>query len=280
MTHSRTFCVSLFVRPSRAKGLGNVKETLAVDPEHPRGTGEAWRRFACRLRSKFPLCFTRITTHLATVLVCGFAVCALWCGGASSVLLGDRDASTGGAKRGSGSGSSGSMGGSGGSGSGSASGGGILDQGPTGDDGGSALLDSGAGDVDASAATDAGRATSHGSINCPPGSDGSACDLSSNVCCTCPNCFAPYPTQCFPTATGCVGVIFSGAYAPLTCEDKTNCAAGSVCCASFKTSALTGSSCKPSCGSGDVQLCTGSTECATGKTCQPLTSIPGFDGCQ
>lgn len=256
------------------------KSRAARAPRNERGiTPLSLRRSTCRLRSKFPVCFNRITTHLATVLVCGFAVCAFWCGGASSVLLGDRDASTD-ANRGSGSGSSGSMGGSDGSGSGSGPGGGILDQGPTGDDGRPALLDSGVGDVDASAAIDAGRASSHGSIDCPPGADGSACDLSSNVCCTCPNCFAPYPTQCFPTVTGCVGVIFSGAYAPLTCEDMTNCAAGSVCCASFKTSALRGSSCKPSCGSGDVQLCTVSTECATGKTCQPLTSIPGFDGCQ
>ena len=162
----------------------------------------------------------------------------------------------------------------------------MLDQGPTGDDGGSPVQDATISGGDAFVAADAtiadaGHVSSPGSIDCPPGSDGSACDLSSNVCCTCPNCFAPYPTECFPAVTGCVGVVFSGVYAPLTCEDKTNCATGSICCASFNSSsALTGSSCKPSCGAGDVQLCTVSTECATGETCQALMSIPGFDGCQ
>jgi hypothetical protein len=100
------------------------------------------------------------------------------------------------------------------------------------------------------------------------------------VCCTCPNCFAPYPTTCFPAATGCVGIVFSGYYARLTCESTTNCSVGSVCCASFTASVLTGSSCKPSCATGDVQMCLDSSECPQGHSCKAAASIPGFTACQ
>ncbi|MGO9832818.1 MAG: hypothetical protein ACLP1X_01245 [Polyangiaceae bacterium] len=204
----------------------------------------------------------------ATVVVAGLG-CGLGLGGVSGVgheggvLSETGDATT-------------SFGEGGGSGGGSS--GGTI---PPGSDGGSSIRDAD-GNGDASDAIDAEVMPSQGSIGCPENGDAAApCDLSSNVCCTCPNCFAPYPTQCFPTVTGCVGVVFSGIYAPLACENQMNCAAGSVCCASFNSSTLlTGSSCKPSCAAGDVQLCTVNTECGASRTCQSLTSIPGFNGCQ
>ncbi|MGH7435819.1 MAG: hypothetical protein ACRENE_09105, partial [Polyangiaceae bacterium] len=122
---------------------------------------------------------------------------------------------------------------------------------------------------------------SHGTMGCPPSSDAAPCDLASNVCCTCPGCFAPYPTDCFPALTGCVGVVFSGLYARLSCGDVTNCARGSVCCTVYDSaSVLTGSSCLSACPPGDDQLCSTSAECGAGKTCRPLTSVPGFSGCQ
>jgi hypothetical protein len=123
---------------------------------------------------------------------------------------------------------------------------------------------------------------SHGIMNCPADSDAAPCDLSTNVCCTCPGCFAPYPTGCFPVLTGCVGVVFSGVYARLTCGDSTNCGPGWSCCAQFDVGgALTGSSCLPSCPTtGAAQLCTSSAPCGAGKSCRPVSSAPGFSTCQ
>lgn len=123
---------------------------------------------------------------------------------------------------------------------------------------------------------------SHGTMACPPGGDAAVCDLGSNVCCTCPNCFAPYPTECFPTLTGCVGVVFSGTYARLTCGGSNNCDTGQVCCAEFDSaSVLTGSACLAACPSpGSVQLCTPGDACGAGTTCQPLASVQGFSACQ
>jgi hypothetical protein len=219
----------------------------------------------------------------ATVVVAMIG-CGLAMGGGASIDDHDGGASSGGREgESSASGSSGAV--TLGDGSTPSS----LDQGPVGDgppgggttnDAGSLPTDSAVGDAGTAGLTEAGP--SRGTMDCPPGSDSGACDLSSNVCCTCPNCFAPYPTQCFPAVTGCVGIVFSGVYARLACGDSTNCAAGSVCCAEFNTTpALIGSSCRSACStSGAVQLCTSSGECAAGKTCQPVTSIAGFSGCQ
>jgi hypothetical protein len=148
---------------------------------------------------------------------------------------------------------------------------------------GSPIPDAAIGDRDAGDVTTFPEAgPSHGTMGCPPSSDAGLCDLSSNVCCTCPGCFAPFPTLCLPALTGCVGVVLSGVYARLTCGDSTNCATGSVCCAGFDmTSALVGSSCLASCPTtGAAQLCTTSAECAAGKMCQPSTAISGFSTCQ
>lgn len=150
-------------------------------------------------------------------------------------------------------------------------------------DPGSPIRDAMIGDSDAGTVTSTPEGgPSHGTMGCPPGSDSGLCDLSSNVCCTCPGCFAPYPTLCLPALTGCVGVVFSGVYARLTCGDSTNCATGSICCAEFDTtSALIGSSCLASCPTaGAAQLCTTSAECAAGKMCQPTAAISGFSTCQ
>jgi hypothetical protein len=170
-----------------------------------------------------------------------------------------------------------------------------FDQGPVADDaapdgriadGGlppsDAAFDAGVDVVDADAAWTAPEGgPSHGTMGCPPSSDAGPCDLTSNVCCTCPGCFAPYPTNCFPAVTGCVGVVFSGFYARLTCGGVANCGPGSVCCAIYNSvSVLTGSSCLSACPQGDDQLCSTSTECVPGKSCRPLSSIPGFSGCQ
>jgi hypothetical protein len=124
---------------------------------------------------------------------------------------------------------------------------------------------------------------SYGTMSCPADSDaGAPCDLSTSVCCACLGCFPPYPTGCFPALTGCVGVVFSGVYARLTCGDSTNCGAGSTCCAQFDaTGALTGSSCLSSCPAGSAaQLCTSNTPCDAGTSCRPLASAPGFSTCQ
>jgi hypothetical protein len=150
-------------------------------------------------------------------------------------------------------------------------------------DGGPSVADVPVDDSGADAATTLPEGgPSQGVMRCPPGSDAGLCDLTSSVCCMCPGCFAPYPTGCFPALTGCVGVVFTGVYARLTCGDSANCAAGFVCCAEFDTaSALTGSSCLASCAtSGAAQLCTTSAECEAGKTCQPLAAVPGFTACQ
>lgn len=139
----------------------------------------------------------------------------------------------------------------------------------------------GAGDTGA-IGTLAEAGPSHGTMSCPADSDAAVCDLSTSVCCTCPGCFAPYPTGCFPTLTGCVGVVFTGVYARLTCGDATNCETGSTCCAQFDpTGALTGSSCLPSCpAAGSAQLCTVNAPCGAGASCRPLPSAPDFSTCQ
>jgi hypothetical protein len=183
------------------------------------------------------------------------------------------------------------MGSSGGSASGGSSSGNLFDQGPVADDatadgklgdGGSPAFDAAVSVMDAdAAATLPEGGPSHGTMGCPPSSDAAPCGLTSDVCCTCPGCFAPYPTNCLPALTGCVGVVFSGFYARLTCGDVTNCASGSVCCTIYNSaSVLTGSSCLPVCPPGGDQLCSTGAECAAGKTCRPLTSVPGFSGCQ
>jgi hypothetical protein len=227
----------------------------------------------------------RWTKAVGATFVVTAVGCGLGLGGSSSD---EREGGTSSAGNGEGLISSGSSGASTSSGG---SGGNLLDQGLVDDgfardsttsDAGPSRRDSAVGDGDADATAPSEAGPSQGTMGCPPGSDAGLCGLSSNVCCTCPNCFAPYPTQCFPAVTGCVGIVFSGIYARLTCGDSTNCTAGSVCCAEFNAaSALTGSSCQSACSTtGAVQLCTSSGECATGKTCQPLTSIAGFSGCQ
>jgi hypothetical protein len=125
---------------------------------------------------------------------------------------------------------------------------------------------------DGSASPDAIGGGSPGSINCAS----TPCSLASNFCCTCPNCFPPFPTFCSPTFPGCV----TGA--ALQCDDRTDCSGGDVCCGAFPSGAFAGTSCQASCASaaasGDVQFCNVDAECAKG-TCKPLTSVPGFTGC-
>ena len=172
-------------------------------------------------------------------------------------------------------------------------GGSLFDRGPTADattgvrttaDGGASAPDATVvadGDVD-EATISPETGSSHGTMDCPPSSDAAPCDLTANVCCTCPDCFAPFPTGCFPALTGCVGVVITGVYARLTCGDSTNCAPGWTCCAQFDTtSALTGSSCLSACPpTGAAPLCITSAECTTGTSCRPLASAPGFSACQ
>lgn len=105
----------------------------------------------------------------------------------------------------------------------------------------------------------------------------STCNLSSDVCCTCPNCALPFPTTCFPTFPGCVpGTVYS----PLACGSSANCPEQISCCASFSSTGLTGASCRRACASTDVRLCASDAECAGETTCRALASIPGFMGCQ
>lgn len=126
--------------------------------------------------------------------------------------------------------------------------------------------------------TPEGGFPSHGAMGCPESADAATCDVSTSVCCTCPNCAIPFPTICLPSFPGCVP---AGAYATLTCGSAANCTNASVCCASFNTTpTLTGASCEASCSVRDVQLCADTTECPSGRSCRALTSIPGFNGCQ
>jgi hypothetical protein len=111
-----------------------------------------------------------------------------------------------------------------------------------------------------------------GSIQCAS----TPCSLASNVCCTCPNCFPPFPTFCSPSFPGCV----TGT--ALKCDDRTDCNGADVCCGVFQSGAFAGTSCQLSCATDaaatGVQFCNVDAECAKG-TCQPLTSVPGFTGC-
>jgi hypothetical protein len=107
-----------------------------------------------------------------------------------------------------------------------------------------------------------------GSVACA----GSDCPLSSGICCPCPNCFPPYPTSCYPTFPGCV----SGA--PLYCDDRSDCSANQVCCATFTGNLFVGSSCKAMCGTNDVQMCRVNAECVKGS-CQTSTKFPDYTTC-
>ncbi len=128
------------------------------------------------------------------------------------------------------------------------------------------------GDALATMGADAASPSPDGSLACGAWS----CDLSSQICCTCPSCALPFPTECFPTFPGCEPATV---YSALACASSSNCPEQISCCASFSDTGLTGASCRRACSSGDTQLCASSAECPAGKTCQPLTSIPGFSGC-
>jgi hypothetical protein len=121
---------------------------------------------------------------------------------------------------------------------------------------------------DAPSAADGPQGPSPGVINCA----GTACAIGSSVCCTCANCFPPFPTSCFPSFPGCVTGV------PVHCDDRTDCSAGQVCCGSLSTGTFTGSACKASCAAGDVQLCAVNAECAKGS-CKASTAVPGFSTC-
>jgi hypothetical protein len=107
-----------------------------------------------------------------------------------------------------------------------------------------------------------------GSVTCA----GTACAISSNICCTCPGCFPPFPTSCFPSFPGCVTGV------PVQCDDRTDCASGQVCCGKYSGATFSKAACQASCASADVQLCNVDAECAHG-TCKPSTALPGFATC-
>jgi hypothetical protein len=119
-----------------------------------------------------------------------------------------------------------------------------------------------------------GGSATPGSIQC----GWTACTTQDNVCCTCPSCFPPFPTACFPKITGC-----SGTGKLMVCDDATDCKLGYVCCAHFQFPKyeFTGASCEASCPlEGNAQLCTTDAECPPDSTCKDLASLPGFKGCQ
>jgi hypothetical protein len=101
---------------------------------------------------------------------------------------------------------------------------------------------------------------------------GTDCALGSNICCTCPACFPPFPTNCYPAFPGCV----TGQ--PLHCDDRTDCPAMEVCCWTYASGVFTGSSCKAACAGTDVQLCRVDAECVKGS-CKTASAIPGFTAC-
>jgi hypothetical protein len=130
-------------------------------------------------------------------------------------------------------------------------------------------------------AADGGAAGSGGSGGAPtPGiirCGGGICQTSFQICCTCPNCTIPYPTQCFPQITGCTG---TGKL--MTCDDAADCNGG-VCCAHFQPPnyTFTGATCESSCpDEGNAQLCAIDGECPPERACKPLASLPGFRACQ
>jgi hypothetical protein len=134
--------------------------------------------------------------------------------------------------------------------------------------------EAGAGATGGQAGSGGGGGTATpGTILCGAG----VCSTDFNICCSCPGCTLPLPTQCFPKITGCTG---TGKV--LTCDDAADCAGG-VCCAHFQPPSytFTGATCESSCpDEGNAQLCSVDSECPDQRVCKPLASLPGFRACQ
>lgn len=189
---------------------------------------------------------------------------AAGCAGASCAGSGGTAGDDGGA------GAAGTSGGAGAAGSAGA-GGGAGSAGSSGSAGSAGSAGS-SGTGGSSGAGGTGGTPTPGSITCGAG----PCALNFNVCCTCPGCTLPFPTQCYPKITGCT----TGT--PMHCDDQADCG-GKVCCAHFQPPSydFTGATCESKCpDEGNAQLCTTDLECPDGRKCKPLASLPGFKACQ
>lgn len=131
-------------------------------------------------------------------------------------------------------------------------------------------------DMDAPAADTAGDAT---------GVDRVARDIvlmatpNSVYCFRAGPCTGATPVCCTSTMDGglvdrCVASSMSCSGRAVACDDGTDCAMGTVCCANIRvrdggTPTLESSACAATCPAGDVRFCSSSGECPTGQTCMP-----------
>ncbi len=166
---------------------------------------------------------------------------------------------------------------------------------PPGDDAGTVKVEAGSADAatgpivakDAGAAYDAGTPDAgpvwkSPGVFCGTGPNGkrSYCATGTQLCCATLDeriefqfaCVAASPNAC------------SGGK-PLRCDDRSDCLAGQVCCATFQQGAgYRSSRCQSSCtGASSVRLCDLGApidECtAAGKTCTPSQNLDGFGYC-
>ncbi len=213
--------------------------------------------------------------------------------GATSGRGGSGGAATGGSSSEGGSGNVGNQGGSGNAGNqgGSGNAGNQGGSGNAGNQGGSGNVGNQGGSGNVGNQGGSGNTGNQGGSGNAGGQSGAtvncgndACELPGAYCCI-THQFLQVKFECRQAAMPCQGTFPHRA--PATCDDRTDCEAGTGCCGTLDGIALTDRyskiECAASCGDTDeVVMCdpNDSQACAPGLTCGPSALVSGFHHCE